>query len=236
MVAPWVPSVLGGSSLTVFRILSSTEGAGGGLGTLSEWREVPGPARRRWAAGWPQGQGLCQVWAAGVEMAGGESAGAATPCFCFYLRSQQPYPRPHLSPQHPSHGGKLCECLRGASGPGGLGPKAAPDSGRGWAWLRCPAGKDKVGARVCYQGSGLWLPGGPNPSPRSHLPLWILPFSVDPSWLALPLLVWLWLSPLGLWAFSSHGFGRSGSRMLSAWGRPTCVSRPRPRFPRTPRR
>ncbi|XP_042825731.1 galectin-7 isoform X2 [Panthera tigris] len=35
MVAPWGPSVLGGSSLTVFRILSSTEGAGGGLGTLS---------------------------------------------------------------------------------------------------------------------------------------------------------------------------------------------------------
>ncbi|XP_042775849.1 galectin-7-like isoform X1 [Panthera leo] len=32
---PWGPSVLGGSSLTVFRILSSTEGAGGGRGTLS---------------------------------------------------------------------------------------------------------------------------------------------------------------------------------------------------------
>lgn len=43
-VAPWGPRVTGISWLTVCRIISSTE-RGGGLGTLSEWREVPGPRK-----------------------------------------------------------------------------------------------------------------------------------------------------------------------------------------------
>ena len=53
-------------------MIISSEGGGRAarLGTLVNGGKARAPERRFWAR-WPQGQGLCQMWAVGVEMGGG---------------------------------------------------------------------------------------------------------------------------------------------------------------------